>query len=61
MKLNDPLDLVSVKLFGFGFSVSIDTYFGEPSEFLPNQAFLRIELSYLVGELRREWTLMRYE
>lgn len=60
MKLNDPCDLISIKLFGCGFSLSIDTYFGEPGEFLPKQAFLRVELTYLIGELRREWTLTTY-
>ncbi len=60
MKLNDPLDLVSVKLFGFGFSLSIDTIHTEPGDRIPSQAVLRIELTFAFTELRREWTLMRY-
>ena len=60
MKLNDPLDLVSMKLFGFGFSLSIDTIHMERGELWPGQAVLRLELTFAFGELRREWTMVKY-
>lgn len=59
MKLNDPLDLFALKLFGLGVSISIDGYHTEPGNFIPDQAILRFELTFAIVELRREWTLLR--
>lgn len=61
MQLNDPLDLLSLKLFGFGFSVSIDTLRTVRGSILPVEAVLRWEITFAFYALRREWTLTKYE
>ena len=61
MKLNDPFDLISMKLLGFGFTLAIDTYHIESGARIPEQAFLRIELTFAFWHLRREWTMLRYK
>lgn len=57
MRLNDPLDLLSFKVLGFGVRVDLVEATGEG--FLPDTATLCINVSLAVYERSWRWELVR--